>query len=37
MKRGTSMDPAGTYKGYRIEDSERPLDPDGQLNWDDGT
>lgn len=24
--------PAGTYKGYRIEDSERPLDPEGRLN-----
>lgn len=28
--------PAGTYKGYRIEESERPLDPDGRLNRDDG-
>ena len=28
--------PAGTYKGYTIEESERPLDPDGRLNRDDG-
>lgn len=28
--------PAGTYKGYRIEESERPLDRDGRLNWGDG-
>ena len=27
--------PAGTYKGYRIEEPERPLDHDGRLNWDD--
>lgn len=27
--------PAGTYKGYRIEEPESPLDRDGPLNWDD--
>lgn len=27
--------PAGTYKGYRLEESERPLDPDGRLNRND--
>ena len=25
--------PAGTYKGYRIEEPEYPRDPDGRLNW----
>lgn len=25
--------PQGTYKGYRIEDVERPLDPEGRLRW----
>lgn len=25
--------PAGTYKGYRIDDTERPKDPEGRLNW----
>lgn len=23
----------GTYKGYRIEEAERPRDPEGRLNW----
>ena len=25
--------PQGTYKGYRLEDLEIPLDPDGRLEW----
>ena len=29
--------PAGTYKGYRIEELERPFDPEGRLNWDDSS
>jgi len=23
----------GTYKGYRLEEVERPLDPEGRLDW----
>lgn len=26
--------PEGTYKGYRLEEVERPLDPEGRLTWD---
>lgn len=25
--------PQGAYKGYRLEEVERPLDPDGRLKW----
>lgn len=25
--------PPGTYKGYRLEPSEYPLDPEGRLEW----
>lgn len=25
--------PRGTYKGYRLEPSEYPKDPDGRLDW----
>jgi len=25
--------PQGTYKGYRLEEFERPLDPDDRLKW----
>ncbi len=25
--------PQGTYKGYRLETNEYPLDPEGHLNW----
>jgi hypothetical protein len=25
--------PRGTYKGYRLEDLEHPLDPEGRLRW----
>ena len=25
--------PLGTYKGYRLEESDRPQDPDGKLEW----
>lgn len=25
--------PAGTYKGYRLEEVEHPRDPDGRLDW----
>ena len=25
--------PAGTYKGYKIEEPEYPRDPDGRLSW----
>lgn len=25
--------PLGTYKGYCLEDVERPVDPDGRLDW----
>ena len=25
--------PQGTYKGYRLEEVERPLDPDCRLTW----
>ncbi len=25
--------PQGTYKGYRLEELERPLDPEGRLEW----
>ena len=25
--------PQGTYKGYRLEEIERPEDPDGRLEW----
>ena len=25
--------PHGTYKGYRLEPAEYPLDPEGRLNW----
>ena len=25
--------PRGTYKGYRLEELEKPLDPEGRLNW----
>lgn len=26
--------PQGTYKGYRLEEVEMPLDPEGRLRWD---
>jgi hypothetical protein len=25
--------PQGTYKGYRLEEVERPDDPEGRLEW----
>ncbi len=25
--------PAGTYKGYRLEELEHPRDPEGRLDW----
>lgn len=25
--------PQGTYKGYRLEELEMPLDPEGRLEW----
>ncbi len=25
--------PQGTYKGYRLEEAERPKDPEGRLEW----
>jgi hypothetical protein len=25
--------PQGAYKGYRLEEVERPLDPEGRLVW----
>ena len=25
--------PAGTYKGYRLEEVEYPRDPEGRLDW----
>ena len=28
--------PAGTYKGYRLEEVEYPRDPDGRLDWSTG-
>ena len=28
--------PAGTYKGYRLEEVEHPRDPEGRLDWGNG-
>lgn len=32
-KRATFNGPAGTYKGYKLQESEYPRDPMGCLNW----